>query len=58
MVPINESSSYQSLLEQGRIAPGSGRDFKQMINQLDADLPPVAGPSVSEALSSLRDDER
>jgi prevent-host-death family protein len=58
MVPINESSGYDSLLEQGRIAPGTGVDFGEMIIQLDSDLPPESGTAVSDALSALRDDER
>lgn len=58
MIPITESSGYDSLLEQGGIAPGTGRDFAQMISTLDADLPPESGTAVSDALQAMRDDER
>jgi hypothetical protein len=48
---------YDALLGEGRIAPGSSRSLADVLESLDADLPPDEGPSVSAALASLRDDE-
>ena len=56
--PVSSQSGYAALLEAGRIAPGSGRDIDVILSDLDADLPPDDGPSVSEALAKLRADEQ
>ncbi len=58
MVPIGEPRSYASLLESGRIAPGSGLEFDRMMDELDSAIPPAEGNGVSDALRSLREDER
>jgi prevent-host-death family protein len=58
MVPLGEPSGYESLVAEGRIAPGSGRSLDQVLRDLDAELPPDDGPSVSEALTELRAHER
>ncbi len=56
--PIGESTGYDALLADGRIAPGPGRAMGDVLADLDADLPPDGGPSVSAALTDLRADER
>ncbi len=56
--PVEEAAGYQRLLDAGRIAPGSGRTLGDLLDGLDADLPPDQGPSVTEALLALRDSER
>ncbi len=56
--PIAEPEGYEALLADGRIAPGPGRDLPHVLADLDAELPPDDGPSVSAALSSLRAGER
>ena len=58
MVPLTALEGYESLLAEGRIAPGRGRTMSEVLRELDADLPPDEGPSVSEALASLRAEER
>ncbi len=58
MVPVQEPQGYAALLAEGRIAPGPGRPIADVLRDLDADLPPDAGASVSEVLSSMRKDER
>jgi prevent-host-death family protein len=58
MVPLEEQGGYASLLVRGRIAPGSGRSMAAVLRDLDADLPPDEGASVSEALAALRAEER
>ncbi len=57
MVPLEESQGYAALLAEGRIAPGCGRSLGEVLQELDADLPPDEGLSVSEALAGLREDE-
>jgi prevent-host-death family protein len=56
--PIAEREGYVALLADGRVAPGPGRTLPQVLADLDAELPPDDGPSVSAALSSLRTDDR
>ncbi len=56
--PVGDTVGYDALLADGRIAPGSGRELADVLTDLDADLPPDEGPSVSSALASLRAGER
>lgn len=56
--PIADPVGYDALLAEGRIAPGPGGELSDILNALDADLPPDEGPSVSAALASLRAGER
>lgn len=56
--PIGDVIGYEALLADGRIAPGHGRSMGDVLDQLDADLPPDEGPSVSAALDELRAEER
>jgi prevent-host-death family protein len=56
--PLPEPVGYEALLAAGRIAPGPTRGLEAVLRQLDADLPPDDGPSVSDELSRLRDKER
>jgi prevent-host-death family protein len=58
LVPLGEPIGYEALLADGRIAPGSGRKATEVLADLDATLPRDQGPSVSEALATLRDAER
>jgi prevent-host-death family protein len=58
MIPLQEPGGYASLVAEGRIAPGSGRSLGEVLRDLDADLPPDEGSSVSEALATLRAQER
>ena len=58
MVPLHEPPGYAALVAEGRVAPGPGRLIGEVLRELDADLPPDQGPSVSEALAALRADER
>ena len=58
MVPFHETRGYAALVSEGGLAPGSGRSLGDVLRELDADLPADPGPSMSEALASLRDDER
>jgi prevent-host-death family protein len=56
--PVEVPVGYDTLLAEGRIAPGSGRSLEELLDALDADLPPDEGPSVTEALLDLRAGER
>lgn len=56
--PVGELAGYEALLLEGRISPGAGRSLDEVLEALDADIPPDRGPSVSEALLALRRDER
>lgn len=56
--PVPDHAGYDALLAAGRIAPGSGRSLDDVLADIDADLPPDDGPSVSEALAALRHGER
>ncbi len=56
--PVGNPTGYDALLADGRIAPGPGRAMGAVLTDLDADLPPDDGPSVSAALADLRADER
>ncbi len=56
--PVREDVGYKALLSEGRIAPGSGLDLAEVLDNLDADIPPDRGRSVTEALLELRGDER
>ena len=58
MVPLQEPAGYASLLAEGRIAPGPGRSIGEVLRDLDKDLPPDEGSSVSQALAALRAGER
>lgn len=58
MVPFVDARGYASLVAEGRIAPGPGRSIGDVLRDLDAELPPDEGPSVSAALASLREEER
>ena len=58
MIPLREPGGYESLVAEGRIAPGPGHPIGRVLGDLDAELPPDEGPSVSKALAALRDDER
>lgn len=55
--PVGASTGYQQLVAEGRIAPGSGRSLDEILDALDADIPPDEGPSVVDALMDLRSDE-
>ncbi len=55
---MQEPQGYAALLAEGRIAPGPGRPLAQVLRDLDAELPPDGGPSVSAVLASMRADER
>lgn len=55
--PLPEALGYEALLAAGRIAPGPAGSFADQLRAIDADLPPDVGPSVSEALSRLRDED-
>lgn len=50
-------AGYEQLVADGRIAPGTGRDFDAILDELDDDLPVDEGPSVTSALTELRADE-
>lgn len=56
--PVAEPVGFHALLADGRIAPGTGRAMAEVLTRLDADLPPDLGPSVTQALKALRDQER
>jgi prevent-host-death family protein len=56
--PVEAAVGYDALLSEGKIAPGSGRNLAELLDALDADLPPDRGPSVTETLLKLRADER
>jgi prevent-host-death family protein len=56
--PVEVPLGYEALLAEGRIAPGSGGSLEDLLDALDADLPPDQGPSVTEALLDLRAGER
>lgn len=57
--PLAETAGgYRGLVAAGRIAPGTGRTIDEIMDSLDADVPPDAGPSMSEALAELRAEER
>jgi prevent-host-death family protein len=58
MVPVQQTQGYESLMDEGRIAPGTGRALDEVLRELDAVLPADEGASVSEALASLRANER
>jgi prevent-host-death family protein len=58
LAPLGDPVGYEAMMADGRIAPGSGRTVIEVLADLDATLPADDGPSVSEALASLRDAER
>lgn len=58
LVPLPETDGYDALVAAGRIAPGSGRGIDEILDDLDVDLPPDEGRSVSEELAGLRSRER
>ncbi|MFP5325900.1 MAG: type II toxin-antitoxin system Phd/YefM family antitoxin [Acidimicrobiia bacterium] len=57
LAPLGPTSGYEAFVAEGRIQPGSGRAPTEVLAQLDADLPPDDGPSLSKALGALRDNE-
>lgn len=58
LTPYLEDLGYERLLQEGRIAPGPGRSLDDILDELDSDLPPDEGPSVTAALLDLRSEER
>jgi prevent-host-death family protein len=58
LAPLAEESGYDALVAAGRIAPGSGRGLDVILVDLDRDVPPDRGPSVTEELLRLRAEER
>jgi len=56
--PIAQPGGYESLLAEGRIAPGTGLPLGEVLAAIDADLPPDQGPSLSEILAEMRQGER
>jgi prevent-host-death family protein len=58
MIPFDDVHGYEALLEQGRIAPGTGLPLEEMLTALDSQFPPEEGPELGEALRELRSDER
>lgn len=56
--PVEAPLGYDALLAEGRIAPGSARSLEELLDALDADLPPDHGPSVTDAVLDLRAGER
>lgn len=58
LAPLTKESGYDALMAAGRIAPGSGRDLDVILADLDRDVPPDRGPSLTEELLRLRAEER
>lgn len=58
LAPLPTQEGYAAMLSAGRIAAGSGRSIDEILDTMDADLPPDGGPSLSSALADLRADER
>lgn len=58
LAPLDEPVGYPALVAAGRIAPGDGRSIVDVLAELDAELPPDDGPSISAALDELRRNER
>lgn len=58
LTPLVETAGFGALLAAGGIAPGSGREIDDVLADLDRDIPPDGGPSVSAELEALRADER
>jgi prevent-host-death family protein len=58
LVPMGEEGGYERLLAEGRIAPGPGRSPAVVLSELDADIPPDRGPSLSAILAEMRAGER
>lgn len=56
--PVAQPEGYESLLAEGRIAPGMGRSLEEAIAAMDADIPPDQGPALSEILAEMREGER
>lgn len=56
--PVEAPVGYEALLAEGKIAPGSARRLPELLDLLDAEIPPDEGPSVTEALLDLRAGER
>lgn len=56
--PVPDEPGYRSLLEAGRIAPGSGRSIDALLADVDLDLPPDDGPSLAAEVARLRSQER
>lgn len=56
--PLHEGAGYERLVAEGKIAPGTQRDLNEIVDELDAEVPPDSGISVTEALLDLRNDER
>lgn len=58
LAPLGPASGYDALLAAGGITPGAGGSIDEVLDRIDADLPPDRGPSVAAALADLRADER
>lgn len=56
--PVAPPGGYESLLAEGRIAPGTGRSLGEVLAAMDADIPPDEGPAVSDILAEMREGER
>jgi len=57
--PLPEPNGYDALVAAGRIRPGDGRTWDELLDELDRDLPiEDEGVSLSDALGELRGDER
>ncbi len=56
--PVVQPGGYESLLAEGRIAPGTGRSLDEVLAAMDADIPPDQGPALSEILAEMREGER
>lgn len=58
LAPLAPAVGYDALLAAGDIVPGAGGSIDEVLDRIDADVPPDRGPSVAEALAELRADER
>lgn len=56
--PVAQPGGYQSLLAEGRIAPGTGLPLGDVLAAIDADIPPDQGPSLSKILVEMREEDR
>jgi prevent-host-death family protein len=58
LAPVEEPAGYDRLVAEGMIAPGMSRSLVDVLDGLDADIPPDEGYSVTQALYDLRASER
>lgn len=56
--PLPQARGYDALVAEGQLAPGSGRSLDSLLDELDAELPEGAEPSLATALQELRTNER